>query len=208
MGRGSNTPRHPRLLALCLQPPAAAAAAREVPPLGQQPAPRRSWDRCLGRNGPKHQAPSSRRGHPTPPLRCQHHHRLFPLCPYALKSPLARPRSSTATLWVRAWLGTPRHRIATRTNAANTLVLNGNMPCYSGSRYHADQPTTPSPICHRFPNMLFKLASGIRAMGARRACRLSPFLLTPHYPNTRRLPSATHSSHTRPEGAPLWAKPH
>lgn len=208
MGRGSNTPRRPHLLALHLQPPAAAAAAREVPPVGRQPAPPPSWDHCLGRNGPKHQAPSSRRGHPTPSLRCQHHHRLYPLCPCALQSPLACPRSSTATLWVRAWLGTPRHRTATRTSAANTVVHNASMPRYSGSRYHADQPTTPPPICQRSPNMLFRLASGIRATGARRACLLPPFLLTPHYPNTRRLPSATHSSHTRPEGAPLWAKRH
>lgn len=208
MGRGSNTPRHPCLLVLCLQPPAAAAAAREVPPVGRQPAQRPSWDRCLERNGPKHQAPSSHRGHSTPSLRCQHYHRLFPHCPCALKSPLARPRSSTATLWVRAWLGTPHHHTATRTNAANTLAYNGNMPRYSGSRYHADQPTTPPPICHRSPNMLFRLASGIRAMGSRRACLLPPFLLTPHYPNTHRLPSATHSPHSRPEGAPWWAKLH
>lgn len=207
MGRGSNTPRRPHLLALCLQPPAAAAAAREEPPVGQQPAPLPSWDHCLGRNGPKHQAPSYPRGHPTPPLWCQHHHRLLPLCPCALQSPLAHPRSNTATLWVRAWLGTPRHHTATRTNAANTVVLNVSMLRYSGSHYHADQSTTP-PICHRSPNILFRLASGIWAMGDQRAFLLPPFLLTPHYPNTRRLPSATHSSHTQPEGAPLWAKRH
>lgn len=206
MGRGSNTPRRPCLLVLYLQPPAAAAAAREVPPVEPRPAPHPSWDHCLGRNGPKHQAPSSRRGHPTPPLWCQHYHRLSPLCPCARQSPLPRPRSSTATLWVRAWLGTPRHHTATRTNAANTVVHNASMPCYSGSRYHADQPTTPPLIYHRSPNLLFRFASGIWAMGARRACLLPPFLLTPHYPNTRRLPSATHSSHTRPEGAALWAK--
>lgn len=206
MGRGSNTPRRPRLLALYLQPPAAAAAAREVQPVEQRPAPHRSWDHCLGRNGPKHQAPSSRRGHLTPPLRCQHYHRLFPLCPCALKSPLARPRSSTATLWVQAWLGTRHHRTATRTNVANTVVHSASMPHYSESHYHADQPTTLHPICHRSPNMFFRLASGIRAMGARRASPLPPFLLTPHYPNSHRLPFATHRSHTRSEGAPLWPK--